>query len=261
MMKCFFLFVLIFSLSAEAKLRRGLMDVRKREPRDTKNTVRMNDTELNDGLFGNSKVTFKLGPDFQRYDLENLSQEKNSFYSIDGLNFQFTYDYWFSHWLIFKHNTSFSRYQLRRYDGVAINNEDKKQYSFSYGAELVLVNFYLGYQLAKERRTWMYESRLGFVDETRLKTNAHKFEVGYRLYIYKPVAIDFFYRYSLLSNRAETQVGEVSGKEVSFGFRAFWNKAEETQYGIEFNEVITNTSWGTGTLRNKTFQMLPFISF
>jgi hypothetical protein len=206
-------------------------------------------------------VTFKAGPDFQRYDLENLSQEKNSFYSIEGINFQLNYDYWISQMFVLKHNTSFSKYQVRRYDGLATSNEDKRQYSYSYGVEFNLANVYLGYQLAKERRTWMYERAPNIVEERRVKTNAHRFEIGYRLYIYKPVALDFFYRYSFLRNRADTPVGELKGKEVSFGFKVYWNKEEEAQYGIEFNEIITNLSWGTGTIRNKTFQVLPFISF
>lgn len=260
-MKSLLFIVLIFSFSLEAKLRRGVTDVRRREPREIRNTVRINDTELNDGLFGSSKISFKAGPDFQRYDLENLSQEKDSFYSIDGVNFQFNYDYWLSEMLVLKHSTSFTRYQLRRYDGQALSNEDKKQYSFSYGGELVLGNFYLGYQMAKERRTWMYERDLNLIEERRVKTNAHILEAGYRLYIYKPIALDFFYRYSFLKNRADTPVGELKGKETSFGFRVFWNKEEEAQYGVELVETITNLSWGTGTLRNKTFKILPFISF
>ncbi len=260
-MKGALLLFLVFCFSAEAKLRRGVTDVRRREPRETRNTVRINDTELNDGLFGSSKVSFKAGPDFQRYDLENLTQEKDSFYSIDGINFQINYDYWLSEMLVLKHSTSFSRYQLRRYDGLPLNNEEKKQYAYSYGGELVLGNFYLGYQMAKERRTWMYETSFNDIVERRVKTNAHRFEVGYRLYIYKPIALDFFYRYSFLKNRADTPVGDLKGSETAFGFKVFWNKEEEAQYGIEFNEIITNISWGTGTLRNKTFQILPFVSF
>jgi len=255
------------SAKVKTRERRSIFDIQKGDKEEIEkllNTVyllNIKDASYASRSFMNSTLfTAKLGPDYRRYDLQDLQSVKTGYFNQDGVSFNIGMEHYLTQWFTLTSSYTFSKFTLKRYDGVSVGSKGRHQHQFNLGFNLYLRNFYLSYNFGFEKSPWLYQNT-NSIDITRIKMNGHELAVGYKMYVWSPVALDFSYSYKELSGGNDLPITDFKGNQNKFSFKIFWNFKERSQIGIEISEIILKTFWNGGSQRNKVFTILPYYSF
>ena len=256
-MKTLLIFLISFPLLAQEEpvyKRRSLFEVIRKD-QNTLTKVQQIPWEESLSFLNRFMFQLEVGNTYARQDLENTDKTSESYANQNQLTINFGFDFYPFQWLSLGYKASRITFKRQRYDGFAVANNEKTQFSHQTYLNLDWGNIFFRYTLLNQKRYWPITNKTNQLTEFAQST--HGPTIGSRIFLSRPLALDLYYFYGLSNSASEINPQSFSFYQI--GGKLYW--AQRMHFGIEMYEQVSTIEFNSFSSREKIFAVLPYWRF